>query len=1467
MPSVQTYLAKYATEKLNEKFKVNITVDKVAITAFGGVKLKGVMVKDYHKDTLIYASRIKTNILDASQLLDGNLIFGTLDADSLRVKIVTYKGDNNNTLDHFISAFDDGKPSSGKFLMTVDKLEAKNSRFSVTDYNKPKPIDVDFTKLNTTLTAFKVKGPNVYSKINAMTFHDHRGLVVKSLTSDFTYTKQNIRLANLVTKTENSTYDGDVLLSYERKDFADFNNKVFFDFNTRNAKISSSDVKYFYSEMGRNQEFKFSGKLSGTLNDFRAQNFKLTDGHSIIDGDINFKNLFAKPKEGEFYMKGKFNRVVTSYDKLKALLPKLGNQIPTNAKKLGEFTIKGDAEVTPNKVNSQFEMFTKLGKVTGDLVIDNMKTNIDNADYSGTIGLEKFDLGTFINRKDFGKVTTTVDVEGKGFTQKYLNTTFAGDVKEFYYNGYNYKNILVDGHFKKPYFEGKLDINDPNLLMNFDGIVDLGKRANLYDFTADVGYANLEKLNFIKNETSIFKGKIHSKVSGTNLNNLTGTVLAQNVSYQNSKDTYQFEDLTLTSSFNAQNERNIVLSTPNTIKAKIDGKYDVNQIKSLFTNAVGSLYRNYKLDKVKRGQYIKFDFKEFNRLMEIIYPKVVFDQEATVFGNINGDDNDLKVNLQSKFIEGFNVHLDNVNLQVDNKNPLYNTYLEIDSIKTKYYKVRDFSMINTRSNDTLSFRTEFKGGNLGNDFYNLNLFHTINKDKKNVVGFNKSEMMFKNFLWYINEKEDTNNQIVFDNNFKDVHFNDITISHENQYVNLNGIINGLKEKDIKLTFHEVNLSKITPDVEEFVFEGNVNGDVYLKQSNAIYQPKANLTIDKLVLNDNELGNLALNIEGDNEFEKFLIDAGIENENFKSLNAQGAIEIKNNESVLDLDLDFKKFNLGILSKVAGDILSNVRGDVSGKAKIKGKINDLDYNGTLLVDNAGFGIPYLGVDYAFDNQTEVLVDKSSFTVSNTAVIDTKYKTKGNFSGVISHKKFGNWKLDLNVNSKNILALDTKDHEDAAFFGTAFMDGEVSIAGPTNALVIKVDAKSQKGTDIKIPINDATASEENNFIHFITKNEKYGISDSKDKTNKDYNGLQMFFDFKIDKNAKIGIILDRETGHGMEGVGDGDLTFRIDTKGTFNMWGDFVVAKGTYNFKYGGFLDKKFTVNKNGYISWSGDPYNASLNLEAVYNTSANPGILLDNTATVNQKTPVDVVISVKGTILNPEPDFNISFPQVSSVIRGEIENKLSDKDTRSKQALVLLSTGSFLSSEGLSFAQSTSFAYETASSILGNLFNDGSGKMNFGINYYQADRNALNPTDGRVVATLTTQLNDRITINGKVGVPVGGVTESTIVGNFEMQYRVNEDNTMRLRVFNRENDITYIGQGVGYTQGMGVYYEVDFDTFSELIQNIFKTKIKREKANSEKTEDATLPAGYNFTNEKEKKPATSEYQNNKEAVKKD
>jgi hypothetical protein len=62
-----------------------------------------------------------------------------------------------------------------------------------------------------------------------------------------------------------------------------------------------------------------------------------------------------------------------------------------------------------------------------------------------------------------------------------------------------------------------------------------------------------------------------------------------------------------------------------------------------------------------------------------------------------------------------------------------------------------------------------------------------------------------------------------------------------------------------------------------------------------------------------------------------------------------------------------------------------------------------------------------------------------------------------------------LDLKVKSDRFLALDTKDSGDAAYFGTAFIDGVASISGPSDGLVINIDAKSEKGTAIKIPIND--------------------------------------------------------------------------------------------------------------------------------------------------------------------------------------------------------------------------------------------------------------------------------------------------------------------------------------------------------------------------------------------------------------
>ncbi|MBY0486654.1 MAG: translocation/assembly module TamB, partial [Flavobacteriaceae bacterium] len=388
LPSVQTRIAHYYTEELNKQYGTNIYIDQVEVTIFGGVQLKKVMVKDDRKDTLIFAKRISTSILDAKTLLDGNLIFGEMKADALTLNVKTYKGERDTNLDKFVGAFDDGKPASGKFLMTSNKITLSNSRFILIDENRPNPKDVDFTKLNAVLTDFKIKGPNVTTAIEQMSFKDHRALFVENLKSKFTYTKKNIRLEELDFNTKESNFKGDVILKYDRKDFADFNNKVIFDIKTKKAILATNDIRCFYKDIAKDQDFQFSGKIDGTLNNLTAKNLHLVDSYkSEIIGDVTFKNLFAKKGKGEFYMKGSFDKVTSSYENLTKLLPNvLGTKLPSSLNKIGVFNIIGDAEITTKTIDADFILQTKLGNIKSNLVMTNIDA-IDNAQYSGNLVL------------------------------------------------------------------------------------------------------------------------------------------------------------------------------------------------------------------------------------------------------------------------------------------------------------------------------------------------------------------------------------------------------------------------------------------------------------------------------------------------------------------------------------------------------------------------------------------------------------------------------------------------------------------------------------------------------------------------------------------------------------------------------------------------------------------------------------------------------------------------------------------------------------------------------------------------------------------------------------------------------------------------------------------------------------------------------------------------------------------------
>ncbi|MCK8140954.1 translocation/assembly module TamB [Flavobacterium sp. I-SCBP12n] len=1460
---MQTKIAHYFTNTINKDFGTNIAIEGVSISVFGGIKFKEVLIRDHHNDTLIYSQRIATTILEGKKLLDGDLIFDGLELKGLLFNLKTYKNEKDSNLDKFVAAFETGKPSTRKFLLKANKLQIQNGHFILTDENRENPKDVDFTKLNASVTNFMIFGPEVTTTINKMSFLDFRGLYVKNLKSKFSYSKKNIKLEDLDLLTKESTLVGTVLLKYKIEDFSDFNDKVLFDIKLKSASIASNDIRHFYKEIGKNQHFYVKTKITGTLNNLSLTNLKLVDDRmTAINGNINFKNLFAK-KGQQFSMYAQFDKLTSTYDDLVVILPNiLGNKLPTSLKKLGRFTASGTSSVSTTAVEADFSMVTQLGNVTSNLAIQNID-NIDKASYVGNVIMDNFDIGTLLEQKDLGRVSLNIDVDGKGFKQKYLDTAIKGDISKVDFRNYSYTNVVVDGTLKSPKYKGLISISDPNLTMTFDGLLDISKKDSRYDFHVNVENADLNKLKLVKDSISVFKGDVVVQASGNNIENFQGNVYINKTSYKNAKDTYNFDDFTINSVFDKSRIRTITVNSPDIVQGEIIGRYEFSQLKNLVKNSLGSLYTNFKPHKVKKGQFLKFNFSIYNKIIEIFFPEIAIGANTVVKGNINSDNQEFKFNFNSPQIVASDNTFDNINIAVDNKNPLYNAYIELDSIKTKYYKIRDFSLINVTMKDTLFFRSEFKGGNNAEDYYNLNLYHTINKDNNNVVGISKSEVKFKDYLWFLNENETTDNQIVFDKTFENFNIDNIILSHENQSITLGGIFKGPTVKDLNLKFKDVDLNQITPTNDKFFLEGNINGDISFKQNKNVYQPTASIVIDNLNVNKIDLGVLNFDIQGDESLKKFTINSNLENKDLESFNADGSFEIIDKQTILDLKLKFDKFNIGTLNKLGGDVLSNVRGLISGNATIEGNLKKPNINGRLFLDKAGLTIPYLNVDYALSDNTIIDLTDERFLFRNNTLTDTKYGTKGSLNGNIEHKNFGDWKLDLAISSKRLLALDTKDSEDAAYYGTAFIDGSATIKGPTNSLFIKVDAKSEKGTAFKIPINNAESVSDNIFIHFVTEKEKYNLKNGIVDNSRNYNGLELEFDFDITPDAEVEVILDRNTGHGMKGKGFGSLLFKINTLGKFNMWGDFQAYEGTYNFKYGGLIDKKFEVKKGGSITWEGNPMKAQLNLEAVYKTTANPAVLLDNSS-FNTKVPVEVVIGVRGDLTSPEPDFNIEFPTVSNVLKSEIQYKLNDKDVRQTQALYLLSSGGFLSPEGVSQSDFSGSLFETASSILGGIIQSDDDKFKVGLNFIGADRRIGRETDGRFVATISSKINDRVTINGKLGVPFGGINESAIIGDVEVLFRVNEDGTLNLRLFNKENDINYVGQGIGYTQGLGVSYEVDFDTFKEFVNQIFKN-LKFEKISSPVSEDQDSNLSPDYINfQGSKKTNTEKIKKNHEGL---
>ncbi|WP_330444558.1 translocation/assembly module TamB domain-containing protein [Flavivirga abyssicola] len=1435
IPAIQTSLGNYATKRINNDFGTNINIDKIGLQFNGDVELKNIYIEDYKKDTLINITELNTSILNYGNLSNGKLEFGDIDIIGLVFNIKTYEGSRDTNLDIFVAKLEGDNPTKGdgSFLLSSSDVSIYNGIFNLSDENRETTNVLHFNNLNINATNFLIKGSDVSARINTLSLIDSRGLVMENLMTDFAYTLKDMTFANLQIKTPKSVLNGDLKFSYDRKDLQFFTDKVLVSASFKDSNVQLDELNTFYNEFGANQSAKFSVNLSGTLNDLQTTNLKLnTSRNTRVYGDINFKNLFNKENDN-FYMNGYFRNLSSTYRDLKGLLPNvLGDAIPSSFNRLGMFIIVGNSQVTSSTVIADIEIVTELGFVDSNLEITKIN-DIDNASYKGNIIFEEFDFGTFLNDPAVGNASLNFDVNGKGFIAENVNTQVKGDVFDVDYNNYNYKGVKVAGNVRNKIFDGNLTVNDKNLKMSFAGLVDFSEVIKKYDFEANVDYANLKALNFVKKDSlSIFRSRVRMNMNASNYDDAYGKISFRNTSYKNQNDNYYFNKLDVLSRFEGAT-RFIEFNSPDIIEGDLKGRFVFKDLRKLFENSLGHIYTNYEPHEVATNQSIDFNFKIYNKIIEVVYPEIELGKNTFIRGRVESDEKNFKLTFKSPKIRLLDNFASHIELQVDNSNPLFNTYIEVDSLKTKHYNVSKFNLINVTVNDTLFMRSEFKGGKRNNDSYNLSFYHTINEEKESVIGFKKSDVTIKNNKWFINENKDRFNKIAFNKGFTKFDIDRLRINHNNEEIKLSGILRDSTEKDLKLSFKNVDLAKITPDIDSLSLAGNVNGKLDILQKNGNYLPNSSVIIDDFKVNDFLLGSFDAAITGNKTLTNYKLDVTIKNDTSRSFSAKGDISVLGDDAKIDADLNFDDFNLVPLNPLLDGVLTNIRGKVSGDVNVIGRLKHPDINGDLTLNDAGLGIPYLNVDYDFKRNASVTLKNQSFIFNKIQIRDTKFNSKGELNGSLNHVNFSKWSLGLNLKTPRLLVLDTKETEDALYYGTGFVGGRASIVGPTEELVIDVVGATKRGTVFKIPLSDAESFGDNSFIHFITKDEKEARKKGEEVVFNEIKGLELDFDLDLTEEAEVEIIIDKNTGHSLKGRGRGGLLVEINTNGKFNMWGDFSVFEGVYNFAYGGLIQKEFIVQPGGTLAWNGDPLNAIMDMNAIYKTQANPSPLLDNP--INRSIPVELNISLKGNLEKPDPDFSFEFPNVNSTIKSELQYRLESADDKQNQALYLISTGSF--SRGLNELNFSGTIAERLNGIISGIFGNGDSKLNLGVNYEAGQNRPDYQTDNRVVATIQTQISDRVLINGKVGVPVGGAgaTETVIAGDVEIDFLLNEEGTLTAKVFNRENSIRNFGEDIGYTQGIGLSYSVDFDTFKELLQKFFKKPEKEEKIPEEKTQE--------------------------------
>ena len=1484
---VQNVVVEKLSDFVEKKTGAILNIKHVSLSFFNTINIDSVEFYSPINEKIAVIPHIHAHI-SMLELIKGNVVVNRLDIFDSDLSL---SKDDNGTLNiqFLIDALNTGKKASLPDISL--KLNLVNASFEYIDKTKNyldiqsevmNFANIKVNNINTAITFDYVGDSIIDAKLSYFNCIERSGLKIDNISTRFVKNNLDLSLPYFHFSLPNSNVKIDSCQVSLQKENGKINwKKTALSVIIPNSVFTPKDIKQIVPEFANsNIPILFSSLLNGDSERLKLESLDVQYGDVIA---LKTKLDVTNPSDihnAFFYCnidKIKFDKA--SLQDLIANMSGKAFVLPKEMERLGVCNYSGNISGFLSNMVLYGTLNSAIGNVKTDVALS-VNKEFKSCYLNGKIGSSKLNFAKVLPKSGLGTIAFNSNSKVTLNADKSYFISTDIDVNHFFFKGYNYKNVKVNGDIEPNSFFGKINIADENCNLAFNGHISNVNDYKKFDFEANVADLALNKLHLSDkypnmkisfSTVAAFEGDYWATLNGfASIDSLL--VVNGNKKFYNDKFVISAKNDSLSSA---------VISS-DIINGRIEGDYHLAALPGhLMATAANHLpildtVLNINPKEVSNSLYMQLEIQPLYSLLNVLDINWYTTEKIEIIGNYDKDIDNLNFTVSVPRVTNGKSNFKNIFLQANADNGI-NVSLNATALLPK--DTINLGVDLKAINNLLYSKLQFYNSNtqkilLGELKQKTNVFTNADGNGLNIISYiQPTELILQNKPWFIQNS-------VFSSDFKSFSIDNFRLySVDNQQVLINGTASKSAQDSLSIDLDKISLdyiSELIPDKSTVCFGGTVTGDAVI--ADVLNQPRINADViaEKFKFNNADLGTAHATCNFDLD-SICLVFNGVVFEDESDTNAVLSGKYFIVKDSLDLIGNANGLDVSFINYYIQDVFGTVSGNAFGNVHVYGitKSKNVAVDVAAFAQNASITVDFLKSTFFFSDS--IFVNKEIIDFGNIDITDIE-GNKGTVSGNIKHDYFRDMYLNILINVNNMLVMNTTRKDLDSFYGKVYGTGSARIYGHEDNIFITCKAENNAGTKLVMPIDYYYATE-NSFIVFkdeVAEEEidtTYYVEESETNV-----VLDLMFD--INPDAELQIIIDSKAGDMLRASGSGNLRLTYDINADdLKLYGNVQIERGSYLFTFQNLLRKEFKIKEGSSISFSGDPLAATIDIDGYYQLTADLAELLDDAVLSNTSrtsVPVQCLLNLSGVLTQPNVKFDIYLPNSEEELNRAVHNTINTDEMVNRQIIGLLLLGKFLNPESMRssnvFTQNE--LYSVVSSTLSSQLNNWVSQMfdnwGFGVNFRTSGEGDTRSNEYEF--NFNYSPTSRLEINGNVGYRDDAMSSTKFIGDFDAEYKLVQSGRLKLKAYTHTNDYKEFKKGLT-TQGIGIVYSESFNSVHELVEgwknNARKAKLERQKNRELRKQRKAMKKAAKEEAKKQKEEADKqkeEAENNKETIEK-